>query len=137
MFTPLGGPSLGLSFMETYISCVAGAILSSAIFYFSANILMKRSEEKYLRKLQESIDKGIPFKRKKKFTRMNKFIVRMKRSFGLVGISFWAPLFLSIPGGSIVSAKFYGKLKITYPLIVLGIILNGGILTGIAYLFFS
>lgn len=135
LFTPMAGQAADLTFLETYLSCCAGALFSATIFYFSANYFMQRAAEKYQAKLKKSIELGTPMKVKKKFTAMNKFIIRTKRSIGIIGISFWAPLFLSIPGGSIVTAKFYGKNKITFPLIVVGIFLNGLIITGITYLF--
>ena len=75
-------------------------------------------------------------KAKKKFTRFNKFIVKLKRRFGIYGIAFYAPLFLSVPLGSIVTAKFYGKEKRTFPLILIGICMNGAITTGLAYIIF-
>lgn len=135
MFAPFGGPALGLSFMETYLGCAAGAMISSALFYFSADYLMERSKAKRIEQNKETILKGHPTKSKKNFTRMNKFIVRIKRSIGQIGVCFWAPFFLSIPIGSIISAKFYGDSNRTYPLIVIGIFFNGLITTGIAYLF--
>ena len=66
---------------------------------------------------------------------MNKGIISMKRSIGIIGIAFWAPFFLSIPLGSIITAKFYGHKKNTFLLIIAGIFLNGLITTGITYLF--
>ena len=78
---------------------------------------------------------GLEFKERKNFTRMNKFIVRIKRSLGIYGISFYVPLFLSIPIGSIIVAKFYGKFKKTFPLVILGIAMNATILTTLAYIF--
>lgn len=131
----MAGPVSGLNFWETYFSCVAGAIFSSAIFFFSASFFMDRAAASYRKKLELSIQNGTPIKKKRKFTRMNKFIVRMKRTVGIVGICFWAPLFLSIPGGSIVVAKFYGHEKRAYPMVILGIFVNGLIITGIVYLF--
>ena len=129
LFTPFGGPGAGLSFIETYVSCVAGATLSALIFYFSAEFFMIRAHNK--RKAQ--IEAGVDFSKKKKFTRMNKLIVRIKRSIGIIGVSFYAPLFLSIPIGAIITAKFYGKQKKTFPLILLGIGINGFATTGIAF----
>lgn len=137
MFAPFPGPVAGLSFLETYVSCTSGAIFSSAIFFFSSSYFMHRAVVKAGKKKKNLIAKGLPVPVKKKFTRMNKFVVRMKRSVGIIGISFWAPFFLSIPLGSIVAAKFYGHNKKTYPLMVLGIFLNGIVTTGIAFLFFA
>ena len=133
MFAPLGGPALKMSFIETYASCCAGAIFSSAIFYFSANFFMQRAIAKAEKKKQELLAKGEEVPVKKIFTRMNKLVVRVKRSIGIIGISFWAPFFLSIPLGSIIVAKFYGEKKQTYFLILAGIFLNGLITSSIAY----
>ena len=56
---------------------------------------------------------------------------------GIVGISFWVPFLLSVPIGSIITAKFYGDDRRTYPLIVVGMFLNGVLTTGLAFLLFS
>ena len=135
MFAPFGGKIANLNFIETYISCCAGAILSAAIFYFSANYFMRKAVEKNAKIRQDLIDKGLPVPVKKRFTRVNKTVVKMKLSIGIIGVSFWAPFFLSIPLGSIITAKFYGHHKKTFLLIVLGIFFNGLITTGITYLF--
>jgi hypothetical protein len=134
LFTPFGGPAAELSFIETYVSCVSGALFSAAIFYFSSEFFMIRAHKKRKELVRISIETGIPLKPKRKFTRMNKFIVRIKRRLGIVGIAMYAPLFLSVPIGSIIAAKFYGKEKRTFPLIVAGTFINGAITTGIAYL---
>lgn len=133
LFTPLAGPKAGLSFGETYFSCVAGAILSASIFYFASEYFMIRSHNKRKLAIQEALKSGIPLKKKKIFTRTNKSIVRLKSRFGIFGISLFAPLFLSVPVGTIITAKFYGKDKRTFPLILLGVFLNGAIVTGITY----
>jgi hypothetical protein len=134
LFTPFGGPKAGLSFVETYIVCVAGALLSAAIFYFSSEFLLIRAHQKRKELIQKSIETGIPLKQKKKFTKTNKLIVRIKHKLGIIGVAFYAPLFLSIPIGTIITAKFYGKERRTFPLIILGIFVNGAITTGSAFL---
>jgi hypothetical protein len=134
LFTPFGGPKAGLTFIETYSVCVAGALLSAAIFFFSSEFFLKRAHKKRKALIQQSIESGIALKQKKKFTKTNKFIVRIKHKLGIIGVAFYAPLFLSIPIGTIITAKFYGKEKRTFPLIVLGIAINGVITTGIAFI---
>ena len=134
-FAPFGGKIAELTFIETYISCCSGAIVSAAIFYFLSNYFIKKSIEKNAKIRQHFLDQGLPIPVKKRFTRMNKGVIRMKRSIGIIGIAFWAPFFLSIPLGSIITAKFYGYNKNTFLLIMLGIFLNGLITTGITYLF--
>lgn len=134
LFAPFGGPALKLTYFETYLSCIIGAILSASVFYFFAEFFIKRSKEKKIKKENEQLSKGIEIKKKKIFTRLNRSLIQIKHRFGIVGISFFAPLFLSIPVGTMIVAKFYGKKKTTYPLIVLGILTNGLITTGISYL---
>lgn len=133
LFAPFGGPAMKLNFFETYISCVSGACLAAFIFYFSSEFFMIRAHKKRRMLLHESITNGTPLKYKPKFTRFNKIIVRLKRRMGIFGIAFYAPLFLSVPLGAIVTAKFYGKEKRTFPLILLGIAVNGMMTTGLAY----
>lgn len=133
LFAPFGGPAARLNFIETYISCVSGAIFSAAVFYYTSEYFMKRARDKRRREMEEARAKGIELKPKKKFTRINKFVVRIKRRFGIYGISLFAPLFLSVPIGSIITAKFYGGEKKTFMLITLGMFMNGFITTGIAY----
>ena len=134
LFTPFGGPKAGLSFIETYVVCVAGAVVSAAIFYFSSEFFLIRAHKKRKELLLQSIESGIPLKQKKKFTKTNKLIVRIKHKLGIIGVAFYAPLFLSIPIGTIITAKFYGKEKRTFPLIILGIGINGILTTGTAYI---
>ncbi len=136
MFAPFGGPAMKLNYLETYLSCISGAFVAAFIFYFSSEFFMIRAHKKRQAALQASITNGTPLKYKPKFTRFNKLIVKLKRRFGIYGIAFYAPLFLSVPLGSIVTAKFYGKEKRTFPLILLGICINGAITTGLAYLIF-
>ena len=133
LFTPFGGPAAKLSFFETYFSCLAGAIFSAAVFYFASEYFMKSAHAKKIRLRKEALEKGIELPYKKKFTKTNKFIVRLKHRLGIYGISIFAPLFLSVPIGTIITAKFYGKEKKTFPLIVLGMCLNGLVTTGLAY----
>ena len=133
LFTPFTGPGLQLNFFETYFSCVAGAFVSAAIVYFSSEFFLHRAQKKRMEAHKLAMATGIAPKQKKKFTKTNKLIVRIKHRLGIVGVAFFAPLFLSIPIGTIITAKFYGKQKKTFPMIVLGIGVNGFATTGMAY----
>lgn len=135
MFAAVPGAVVNIPFEQTYLALCAGGIVSSGVFYFSAELFMKISRNKRNKLILEAQLKGNQLKPKRKFTRMNKFIVRIKRKLGIFGISLFAPLFLSIPIGSIITAKFYGRKLITYPLIIAGIALNGVLITLLSYMF--
>ncbi|MFK7903908.1 MAG: hypothetical protein AB8B69_02225 [Chitinophagales bacterium] len=53
--------------------------------------------------------KHFPSKKKKAFTinRRKRIIVRIKNSYGLAGIAFLTPVFLTVPVGTIVANAFY------------------------------
>lgn len=124
---------MGLSFMETYLSVALGGVFTAAIFFYSANYFMHRAKHKLEKLRQEHIEKGTAFVEKRKFTWVNRKIVKVKMTLGIYGTALWAPLFLSVPLGSIITAKFFGDDKRTFPLIVLGMFINCGITTGITY----
>ncbi len=133
LFAPFGGPAAGLTFIETYLSCIAGAIFCAFIFYFSAEFFMIRAHKKRKEQIRLALENGTPLKPKKSFTKTNKIIVRLKNKLGIYGIAMYAPFFLSVPIGSIITAKFYGKEKRTFPIIIFGIVINGLITSSMAY----
>ena len=106
-------------YYEIFISATAGAWASMAFFYFSSGLLMRRAAQKRHEQRVAALNSGGKIRPKKSFTRMNKFLVRIKRSVGIYGVTIVAPLFLSIPIGSIVCAKFFGTEKKTFPLMML------------------
>lgn len=133
MLAPFTGLGIGLPFWENYLACVAGGSFSAAIFYFSSELLLHYSHIRKLKKIEKSGQKAI---QKKKFNKTNRMIIHLKHKLGIYGICFWAPFFLSIPIGSIIAAKFYGKLKKTYPLIVIGMCINAMLMCLMAYIIF-
>jgi membrane protein DedA with SNARE-associated domain len=135
MYAAIPGSVAGIPFWQTYLANIAGGFLGAVVFYFGAEYFINRSHRKRVEKKKAAIEAGLEYIDKKKFTRTNRFIVKLKRNLGIVGLSFYAPYLLSIPIGSIVVAKFYGKKKITFALITLGILINGVLSSGIPYLF--
>lgn len=133
MFSPALGPAVKLSYIETYIANAAGAIVSMTIFYFAAEFFLKRSHQKKVQKHKAAIAAGIDVPHKPAFTKRNKTIIRLKNKIGIIPFSFWAPFFMSIPIGSIIVAKFFGKRKMTFPLMVIGIFLNNTITVSLVY----
>jgi hypothetical protein len=134
LFTPFAGPAAKLKFYETYIACVSGAIFCALIFYYLSEKLMKHAHIRRVRLNTEALANNETRKLKRNFTRINKLIVKTKQKLGIYGIALYAPFFLSVPLGSIVAAKFYRKDKRTFPLIVVGMVINGAITTSLSYL---
>ncbi|MCB9224875.1 MAG: hypothetical protein R2780_15340 [Crocinitomicaceae bacterium] len=107
------------SLIEIFASVTLGAWFSMSIFYFASELLMKRAKAKRLKAIKDAHEKGIELTPKRKFTRMNRTIIWIKHHIGIYGVTFLAPLFLSVPIGSIICAKFYGSKKRTFPLMLI------------------
>jgi hypothetical protein len=69
-------------------------------------------------------------------TRTKKTSVRIKRRFGFYGITLFAPLLFSVPIGSFVAAKFYGKYQTTFLFMLIGLAGNAFLLTLLSYALF-
>lgn len=134
MFSPLLGPVLGLSYFETYMANAFGALTSMTFFYFAADYLNRLSLRKKVERRRRAIEAGEPIKQKKIVTKKNKLIIRLKNKVGVVTFALLAPFFMSIPIGSIVTAKFFGKRKGTYPIMIIGIFLCNTITVSLIYL---
>jgi len=110
MFAAASMMPFGPTYWEAVFTTFFGALFSFSLFYFSAGFFMERAKLKRLEKIKNGT-----LKEKKQFSRLNKFVVKLKLSpFGYIGLLIGGPMFMSIPIGSIVLAKFYRHLKITY-----------------------
>jgi len=121
--------NIDLNFFNIFVPTYLGAVISMSIFYFSSDFLMERAQKKRELKIKEAREKGIVLKEKKIFTKMNKLMVKTKQRFGIYMLTLIAPLFFSIPLGSIICAKFYGDKKQTFPLMLLFTGLYGALTT--------
>jgi membrane protein DedA with SNARE-associated domain len=135
MFAPILGIASGLTFLETFICCMIGAFISSSVFYFGSNYFMQKSLERSIKKRKILIEKGKKVRLKKRFTKTNRRIIKIKQSIGIYGACYLFPFFLSIPLGSIITAKFYKHQKKTYFLIILFLAINCILLSVGTYLF--
>ncbi|MBL7815418.1 MAG: hypothetical protein JNL70_10415 [Saprospiraceae bacterium] len=125
-------PTALTTFEIAIVTCL-GALFSFNIFYWSAGFFMRRAKEKKLRAITEG-----SYKPKPNFTKVNKFMVKTKRSkSGFWLLCIFAPLFLSVPIGSIVVAKFYSRNKRTYPLVTVVLVVWAFVLAYLNGVIFS
>jgi Na+/pantothenate symporter len=95
IFGPVGGYTLGLSYVETVVLTIAGMMLSVLI----CSVLGKKI--KHWTKRYNA--------KKKLFTAKNRRKVQLWRSYGLTGIAFLTPLILTPIGGTLVAVSFGEK----------------------------
>ncbi len=127
------GPGLGLSFVETFLAAFLGGSISAAFFYFASEFVIQWAQKRRLKKEELLLQQRKEIKKRKIFTKLNRFIFILKSKLAIYGICFWVPFFFSVPLGCIIVAKLYGKEARTYPLIVLGMAINALITTSLVY----
>jgi hypothetical protein len=133
MVSSLPGPRFQMAFHHTWMASVLGAATASAIFYYGSELVIRISHRSRAKKRAAALAAGKEPINYYKVTRTKKLIVQIKRRFGFYGITLFAPLLFSVPIGSFVAAKFYGKKSTTYLFVLIGLALNGLLLTYIAY----
>jgi len=110
LFAPGTAIASGLSPFETIIITSLGGMTGISFFYFFGHWVFQQIDAWRYRNLSR--------KQKRIFTRRNRYIVKFKLSFGLIGLIIVTPAILSIPIGSVVAAKFYYENRYTYPLLL-------------------
>jgi hypothetical protein len=125
------------NFIQLFLPPTVGAMLTMTVFYFSSEYLMLRASRKKAEKRKAALAKGIVYKEKKKFTFINKTIVRAKMKLGILGVTILAPLFMSIPIGSVVCAKFYKHKKHTFLRMSITVVGYSLLMSSILFLFES
>ena len=133
MYAPIYGRGVGFSFWETCLVTFLGGAAMAIFSYFLAGYFIARAAKKRLHKRLEALYNNEVYIDPKKFTFTNKMIVKVKRTIGILGITFYVPFFLSVPLGTIVVAKFYANRRMTLPLILIGLAKNAFITTSIVY----
>lgn len=133
MFTPLAGLAVGYSFWEIVFSCIIGAYISASIFFFGSSYFMKRSIRKKASKKAWAEANGLTYKAKRKFTKLNRRIIHIKQKLGKYFVYWALPLFLSIPIGAIVTAKFFKHHRIAFPMILFFLTVDCFLITFITF----
>lgn len=139
-YTPIYAFFIGLSFIETLLSLLAGGIFGFFVFYYISNILIllarylkpvliKHTPQSLLGRMQNWKQKRKEKRKgRKKFSLRNKLIVKLKTKYGMWGISLLTPIALSIPIGAFLLRKYYHNRKEAIPIMLLSIITEGIIL---------
>lgn len=110
----------GYSWLTSILTTSIGAAIGLIFFYHFAG---------FITKLVMRIRKR-PFRR---FTRVNRFIVRVKQRFGLVGFCAIAVI-ISVPVAAMIASRLFREPAKAIPALILGFLTWSFILTSVSYL---
>jgi len=119
---PASGFALGFSTNQVILITSIGGVTGVLFFYSLSGFFIKRALKSKKQKLEKAKLEGKIIENKS-FTFKNKLIVKIKRKFGIWGIALITPAIISIPVGSILSARFYRRDKKTLSVLSLSVIL--------------
>ena len=116
LYTPPVILELGYSFWETIFIMLAGGIAGTLVWYYIGGLLIKGIQALWQRVVPPSN------KPKKKFSRKNKLIVKVKSRWGLIGLALITPTIISIPIGTLLAARYFGHNWRTLPYMLLSVV---------------
>lgn len=93
----------GFSYFESIVVTTLGGFTGVVFFVYTSDKLIAYFQKK--RKLKREQNPNLP--QKKKFTRTNKTIVRVKTRFGLLGFSLIVPFLIPIPLGCFLAVRYF------------------------------
>lgn len=132
MFSGLVSYGFGHSYWFTVLLTGLGACVGTVFFYITGARVLEWFRLRFVQRQAERKARGL--KPKKVFTRTNRFIVRIKRSYGLPGLAVLPPI-LSIPITSVLAAKYFRHDRRTLP-VLLSAVLVWSVVLSTAWGFF-
>jgi hypothetical protein len=111
---PILAKSIGFSYLGTVAVSSLGGIFGVFLFYNLGTRIVNFFPNFFK-----------PIKKKKKiFTKKNKFFVNVIRNYGLFGLSIFSPVLISIPVGAFLAARFFNnQKKMTLAVMAISVIL--------------
>lgn len=121
LFAGLVSYGMGNGFWETVAYLMIGSVLGMVVFYFAGRGMLEWFRQRYMRRRRQRVLKGLA--PKPIFTRTNRTIVRIKGTYGLLGLAAIAPPTLSIPVTAVLAAKYFRHQKSTLPILLSSVLI--------------
>lgn len=137
---------IGLNFEQTLISVTLGGLVGFFFFYHFSGFALKqfhhvktfvwRHSPRYVKfKYRQLCAWRKRVTGEKVFTKTNRFIVKFRTKYGLIGIIVASPVILSLPIGAFLLNKYYPKHKLVMPYMVLSILSWAAVFVAFAIIF--
>ena len=127
---PITSLNIGFGYLETLLITTIGGLIGVVFFFYLSSAIML-----LISKLGSKWNKKKPSKPKKKFTWKNKAIVHIKREYGLIGLAAITPIFLSIPLGTFLAARFFSDRKLVIGYLSASVVVWSVIVSSVVIIF--
>ena len=137
---------IGLEYKYAIIAVLAGGIGGFLFFYYLSKPVVLIIEKWWPKickagppviraKYQVLCEKRQLKQKSKVFTRKNRRIAHIKRTYGLWGIVITTPVFLTIPIGAFLASRYYSNRRHIVAYMVISIVAWGMVISGLVHLF--
>ena len=136
---------IGVEYKYAILSVLAGGIGGFLLFFYLSKPLdrgLSRAWPHLCHLMPEGIKRRFQLycnqhlsRNNKRFTKKNRFLVRVKTTYGLWGIIIATPAVLTIPIGAFLASKYYSRRKNVVTYMILSIVGWGILLSGFVHLF--
>jgi len=99
---PILAKSFGFTYLQSVVVTTVGGIVGVFVFFHLGARIVH-----FFPNFFKPVNK-----KRKIFTKKNKFFVKLIRNYGLFGIAIFSPIFISIPVGSFLAARFFESHKV-------------------------
>ena len=103
----------GYSVLETMAITITGGFIGVLVFFYAGGAFFQWITYRFSSGKESQ---------KKVFSKKNRAIIKVKRTYGLLGLAFLTPCLLSIPIGTIIAAKYYRNDNRAIPAFFAGVI---------------
>ncbi len=139
-YAPLYGVAIGIGFWENFFSLIAGGTLAFTVYYYFTDLLIiySRHLSPWVVRIapdswrqaakRRKVRRRIKHRNRRKFTWRTKFVVKLRRGYGMWGIILLTPVLLSLPIGAFLLRKYYRQNRLALFFMLLSIVVEGFIL---------
>ena len=137
---------IGVDYKYALLAVLTGGIGGFLFFYYLSKPVLKKIDEwwPYICKMgpppirakyQVWCEQKLRRQKAKVFSRRNRTIAKIRKTYGFWGIIVTTPLFLTIPLGAVLASKYYSNRKHLVAYMILSIVGWAGVMSGIVHLF--
>ena len=136
---------IGLDYIPAVAAVLIGGIGGFLLFYYLSKPIIRFFDAKwpcicrmvpsFVRVRYQHFCERRKLVKAKIFTRRNRFLARMKTSYGFWGIIVATPLFLTVPVGAFLANKYYSHRKRLILYMILSFVGWAAVLSGFIHLF--
>ena len=119
LFAPSTVYLSGYSYWQTLAITIVGGVLGVFVFFYTGSAIFTFINDRF----------SSSGSTRKTFNKRNRLLIRVKSSWGIIGLAITSPCLISIPIGSLLAARYFRNDPRTLPFFIGAVVIWSFILT--------